>query len=71
MLKVIERLGEGNENFEIPEVSDVQGEWLGWRQHRDVNEGELAAMGERARYEGMMGDVRSELTIFFVHGGAS
>ena len=70
LLKVIERLGEGNENFEIPEISDVQGKWLGWRRHRDVNKGELAAMGERAKYEGMMGDVRSKLTIFFVHGGA-
>ena len=70
LLKIIERLGEGNENFEIREVRDVQGDWLGWRQRTDVNKGELAAMGERARYEGMMGDVRSELTIFFVHGGA-
>ena len=71
LLKVIERLGEGNENFEIPEeVCDVQGEWLGWRQRRDVDKGELASMGERAEYEGMMGDVRSGLTVFFVHGGA-
>lgn len=65
----IKELGDGRETYTLPEVADVEGEWTGYRSgvHRKAP---LPDISEQEKYENMMGEVQSKLTILYFHGGA-
>ncbi|KAI9877448.1 MAG: hypothetical protein M1830_003870 [Pleopsidium flavum] len=69
LLDAIAELGDGTENFDVPEVGGLEAQWIGWRS--DVGKDDPEAGGsERERYEGLMKEVESDITILYVYGGA-
>ena len=69
VLDAISHLGDGTEHFDVPEIGPLETEWVGWRD--GVNKNAAEALGsELERYEGLMSMVKSDVTVFYVCGGA-
>ena len=65
----IKELGDSTETYTSPEVAELQGEWTGYR--RDAKGNTLPPpISELAKYNEMMEEVESDLTVLYFHGGA-
>ena len=62
-------LGSGHDKVDVPEVGGLEAQWIGWRSGVDKNEPE-APESELERYEGLMREIRNDITILYVYGGA-
>jgi acetyl esterase/lipase len=69
LVRAIGELGDGLETYTLPEIVDVEGEWTGYRGGVDENAPELE-ISEREKYERMMSEVKSRVTVLYFHGGA-
>lgn len=69
VLHAIKELGDGTEKFQVPEVGEIEAQWIGWRSGVANDEPEVSGT-ELAKYEGLMRDVTSKVTVFYVYGGA-
>ena len=69
LVRAIEGLKEGGETYTLPEVKDVEAEWTGYRAGVDANAPELD-VSEGEKYENLMKEVKSDVTILYFHGGA-
>lgn len=65
----IAALGTGQEQFDDCKAADVRAEWVGSRKGaaKDAQEPKIS---DKEKFEGLMKDVKSDTTIFYVHGGA-
>ena len=69
MIAVIKRLGNGNERFDWPETVAVQAEWTGLRSPNE-KETSRSPISEEAKFSKLMGNLSTQMTILYVHGGA-
>ena len=63
---VIEALGQGHESFDPVDAVAVRAEWVG---HCKAPEALLVASSGAEKYNGLMEDTSSEVTLIWVHGG--
>ncbi|KAL2054872.1 hypothetical protein ABVK25_004694 [Lepraria finkii] len=69
LFQTIDRLSTKSETYTKPASVPVEGEWVGHRHNVDAQAPE-PALTEREKYDGLMRDVSSEVTMLYVHGGA-
>lgn len=69
LVKAIKELGDGTETYRLPDLKDVEGEWTGYRKGVDKHAPELD-ISEQEKYDRLMLDVESPVTILYFHGGA-
>ena len=68
LLRVIDGLKEGEEEYAIPDLANVEAEWTGYRS--DV--GDTAPrpdLSEEVQFERLMEETSSDATILYFHGG--
>ena len=69
LVKAIEAMKEGEEEYTIPELTPVEAEWTGNRS--GVSPNRLRPdLSEAQHYEKLMSEVSSPTTILYFHGGA-
>lgn len=68
--EAIKTLGEGDEKYVMPCITEVKAEWVANRAgvEKDTPPKKIA---EALRYSTMMKDVTSEMVMLYAHGGAS
>ncbi|RDI88848.1 hypothetical protein Vi05172_g1520 [Venturia inaequalis] len=69
LFKSIDEMKTGDEAYTKPELLPVQAEWTGYRAGASENEPELP-ISETEKYEHLMKEVTSNVTILYFHGGA-
>lgn len=69
LVKAIDRLKEGGETYTLPEMKAVEAEWTGYRSGVDDNAPE-PEISQREKFEHMMKEVQSDVTVLYFHGGA-
>ncbi|KAK3177879.1 hypothetical protein OEA41_000011 [Lepraria neglecta] len=69
LFQTIDRLSTKSETYTKPASVPVEGEWVGHRRNVDAQAPE-PTLTEREKYDGLMRDVSSEVTMLYVHGGA-
>ena len=69
VLHAIKELGDGTEKFDVPEVGELEAQWIGWRLGVGKDEPDVSGT-ELDKYIGLMRGVTSKVTVFYVHGGA-
>ena len=68
MLRAIDGLKEGDEQYIIPDIANVEAEWTGHRS----GVGDTAPrpeLSEEAHFERLMEETSSDATILYFHGG--
>ncbi|KAI5288891.1 hypothetical protein KEM54_004724 [Ascosphaera aggregata] len=69
ILEVVDILKDENTTYDIPDLVDVSGEWIGYRANVDSKE-PLPDVSEKERFRLMMEMVKEDVTILYFHGGA-
>ncbi|POS87887.1 hypothetical protein EPUL_000410 [Erysiphe pulchra] len=72
LFNTIEKLKKPEEaigGYTEPELLPVEGEWTGYRANASAKAPELK-ISEEKKYEEMMREVTSKITILYIHGGA-
>ncbi|KAL1957922.1 hypothetical protein VTO42DRAFT_5314 [Malbranchea cinnamomea] len=69
LIKVIEHHKEGDETYQVPDLSDVEAEWTGYRKGVSKNQ-PPPPISEHEKYRKMMEEVKEDLTVLYFHGGA-
>ncbi|QDS75499.1 hypothetical protein FKW77_004822 [Venturia effusa] len=69
LFKSIDEMKVGDEAYTKPDLLPVEAEWTGHRAGASENEPELP-ISETEKYERMMKEVTSKVTILYFHGGA-
>jgi acetyl esterase/lipase len=69
LIRAIKELGDGTEEYAIPEACDVEGEWTGHRSGVEKN-APRPQLSEEEHYTRLMQEVKSDVTILYFHGGA-
>ena len=69
LVKAIEDMKEGGEKYTIPEITQVEAEWTGYRSGVSSNR-PRPDLSEPQHYEKLMSEVSSPTTILYFHGGA-
>ena len=69
IVRAIKDLGNGTEQYTLPDVVAVEAEWIGYRQGAAKNEPRPDA-AERDQYRILMAGVSSKTTVLYFHGGA-
>ncbi|KAF2111713.1 alpha/beta hydrolase fold-domain-containing protein [Lophiotrema nucula] len=70
VFRAIEEMGTGEEKWWRPESIPLEAEWNGYRPGVADNEPEPADLDEKEKYEKLMGEVTSKVTVLYFHGGA-
>lgn len=69
LCRAIDEMKEtGKEEYDIPTVSAVEGEWQAWTADRDVKK--LAKLSDKERYALMMAEATGPAVVLYFHGGA-
>ena len=68
LFKTIDILSANSETYTKPTSVPVEGEWVGHRRNVDAQAPE-PILTEREKYNGLMRDVSSAVTMLYVHGG--
>lgn len=68
VVRAIKDLGTGNETFDLPGVIAVEAEWTGYRSGVD-KKATLPDISEEEKYQELRKDVKSDITILYLHGG--
>ncbi|KKZ62533.1 hypothetical protein EMCG_02939 [[Emmonsia] crescens] len=69
LIKAIEHHKEGHETYDVPEPADVEAEWTGHRSGVGAKAPQLD-ISEEEKYKRMMEEVKEDITILYLHGGA-
>lgn len=69
LLDAVKGLGDGLNLCQIPQVTAVEGEWTGYRFGADDRSLRLDLL-EGEHYERLMRDIKTDLTMLYLHGGA-
>ena len=65
-----ETLKTGEETFDMPSMIPVEGVWVGYRGGVKSNALPPVGMTETEKYNAMMKEVKTDLVLFYLHGGA-
>lgn len=69
LCRAIDELKEtGKEEYDIPPVKAVEGEWQAWTADKDIKK--LTRLSEKERYDLMMRETTSPAVVLYFHGGA-
>ena len=60
---------EGGETYIVPELEPVEVEWTGYRAGVNDSRPRLD-LSEAQQYDRLMGEVTSDVTVLYLHGGA-
>ncbi|OCK81169.1 lipase/esteras-like protein [Lepidopterella palustris CBS 459.81] len=69
VVNAVKALGDGDEQFHIPENLDIVGEWVGHRRGVGKDEPE-PSICDQHKFDNLMKDTNSDVTLLYVHGGA-
>lgn len=69
LLQVVNSLKDEDMTYDIPELKDVEGEWVGYRANVDPK-APLPDVSEAEKYKLMMKEVKEDVTVLYLHGGA-
>ncbi|ODH28680.1 hypothetical protein ACO22_03899 [Paracoccidioides brasiliensis] len=69
IMRAVDHYKEGHETYHIPELVDVEAEWTGYRSGVNARAPQ-PNISEAEKYEQLMGEVKEDLTILYLHGGA-
>ena len=69
LFETIDRLSTESETYTKPASAPVEGEWVGHRRNVEAQTFE-PTITEKEKYDGLMKDTSSEVTMLYVHGGA-
>lgn len=71
LFKVIKEMNvSGNETFIEPSLDKVEAEWTGYRSGVGKHAPVPTGLSEKDKYDAMMKEVKSNVTILYFHGGA-
>lgn len=69
VLRAIEDLKSGDETYDIPELTAVEGEWTGYRAGVGKHTAE-PDISEEEKYQKLREESPSDMTVLYFHGGA-
>jgi acetyl esterase/lipase len=69
LFKSIDELKKASESYTKPEMVPVEAEWTGYRTDSVKGVPDSAQL-ETEKYEALMKDVKNDITVLYVHGGA-
>jgi acetyl esterase/lipase len=69
LIRAIKELGDGKEEYNVPELKDVEAEWTGYRSGVE-KKAPRPDISEEEHYTRLMQEVKSDVTILYFHGGA-
>lgn len=69
VVEAIKLLGDGSEQFQLPDIKDVEAEWTGHDESasKDAPRPDLT---EAEHYKRLMNGIDTDATILYMHGGA-
>lgn len=70
VFKAIDDMGTGQEQWTKPETRPLEAEWNGYRADAKPEEPEPAALSEQEKYENLIKETSSKVTMLYFHGGA-
>ncbi|KAL2111730.1 hypothetical protein VUR80DRAFT_9451 [Thermomyces stellatus] len=70
LFTTIEGLKSGGEEYAKPSLQPVEGEWVGPRRGVEANAPEPKDMSEMEKYERLVAESGSDLTLLYFHGGS-
>lgn len=70
LFKTIDEMGTGKEQWTQPETQPVEAEWNGYRAGARADEPEPSDMSEKDKYENLLKETSSKVTMLYFHGGA-
>ncbi|CAG5150528.1 uncharacterized protein ALTATR162_LOCUS2690 [Alternaria atra] len=70
MFKAIDDMSTGDETWTKPEQRPLEAEWNGYRADAKDDEPEPVDMSEEAKYQSLMKETKSKVTLLYFHGGA-
>jgi acetyl esterase/lipase len=70
LFKAIDDMGAGTEQWTKPESTPLEGEWNGYRAGARDDEAEPADLSEQQKYDALLKETSSQVTILYFHGGA-
>jgi acetyl esterase/lipase len=70
MFKAIDDMSVGGEQWTKPDQRPLEAEWDGYRADVKDDEPEPAGMSEKDKYESLMKETKSKVTLLYFHGGA-
>jgi acetyl esterase/lipase len=70
IFKAIEDMGTGQEKYTKPDAVPLTGEWTGYNPHTTDNATETPGLSEKEKYDNLMKDTMSKVTVLYFHGGA-
>lgn len=68
LVRAVKELGDGNETFDLPELSSVGGEWTGYRADA-ASTSTLPDISEQEKYNRLTEEATSRLHLLYFHGG--
>nr|POE77898.1 hypothetical protein CFP56_09541 [Quercus suber] len=70
LVDAIKILGDGQEDYPLPDVVSVPVQWVGVRSGVAKDAPEPPEMTEQAKYEALVAETSSDLTLLYIYGGA-
>jgi acetyl esterase/lipase len=70
LFQAIADMGTGAETWTKPAATPLEGEWNGYRAGARDDEPEPAELSEQQKYDALMKEVSSDVTLLYFHGGA-
>ncbi|KAL1799731.1 hypothetical protein ACET3X_000073 [Alternaria dauci] len=70
MFKAIEDMGTGDEKWTKPDQRPLEAEWNGYRAAVKDDEPEPPSMSDAEKYENLVKETSSKVTLLYFHGGA-
>lgn len=70
VFKAIEEMGTGDEQWTKPDSRPLEAEWNGYRTGARDDEVEPSDLSEKEKYESLVKETSSKVTILYFHGGA-
>ncbi|KAF1836979.1 acetyl-hydrolase [Decorospora gaudefroyi] len=70
LFKAINDMGTGAEQWTKPEQRPLEAEWQGYRADAKDNEPEPTGLSEKEKYDNLMKETKSKVTLLYFHGGA-
>lgn len=70
LFRAIDELGSGDERWTRPEAKPLEAEWNGFRSGVNGNALEPKGLSEKEKYEALMKETNTKVTLLYFHGGA-
>jgi acetyl esterase/lipase len=70
VMQAVREMGDGTESWEEPPSRPLEAEWTGFRAGVSDKEPESTDLLEKAKFDNLMKETTSKVTILYFHGGA-